>query len=773
MSARLLLFVAGALLASVVHGQTISDIAKIDFTFTVLGMDIENYGSDFVKTFTLNSETPSFRLGAMPHGQTTITAKAYDGSNVLIYESVPFSEDFDSSSATATLVLQRLGFSDVTSDHNICPILLSWTISPMNLRPGRDTTISYTTFDPDGENGSPTKVELEIPQHQAGVTDGVVKTDYAALDDPQDVTPRSDHRYGYGSRVLNLDGSQELDGTTLLPRDTAITITANDTQGCAAPTNDVISTKIIPAVSDQDVNVVYAHRGLLSVTAQGDTSATDSSDDVTAGLVFQEACDGNQVVQTAISCVLVGTTTPEADGGTVTHNINDVTCAANSGTSSSPLLITLPFVPNTASGAMCTATFTIVSEGTTLTQTNTFKYFSGSYTTRTAHEPEIDFVFISRTAVEDDKVIALVVDFRSVNPLGTPSWTCLGQNGGSVYETSNTLNFDENDGSPFSETLVRTVKEVTIRDASQFVQAGTNCTATVSDGTLSVSKVFNFNEDPFVYVSMSPTPAPSPAPSQSCDAPVTCSTRSISETSQSTHMYVQQPFDAHALPAGSVIAVHTQDAHIFGANLGIDAQHAVDNCAEIEARVAAVSVDQSGNIYHIQIEQLYYDGAWHNTSGIVGDATSLTETVFRVVSRPLISTGFIIELRDCQSNAVQVRELVLEHYGYDLTEGQTPCEDGVIHAMVNASATCFVGFAAHNSDPCDSVAPIALPCDTVCQEYSGKYLQASSSGVVTVYDDSACTTSPVALALTGNLDTRAPTNGALPDLDEYTSQLYA
>ena len=186
-----------------------------------------------------------------------------------------------------------------------------------------------------------------------------------------------------------------------------------------------------------------------------------------------------------------------------------------------------------------------------------------------------------------------------------------------------------------------------------------------------------------------------------------------------------------------------------------------------------VSVDQSGNIYHIQIEQLYYNGQWHNTSGIVGDASSLSQTVFRIVSRPFISTGFVVELRDCQTGAVQLRELVLEHYGYDLTEGQTQCDNNVIHAMVNFTDTCHVGFTAHNNDPCDSVAAIALPCNTVCQEYSGKYLQASSTGVVTVYDDSACTVSPVALALTGNLDTRAPTNGALPDLDEYTSQLFS
>jgi hypothetical protein len=44
---------------------------------------------------------------------------------------------------------------------------------------------------------------------------------------------------------------------------------------------------------------------------------------------------------------------------------------------------------------------------------------------------------------------------------------------------------------------------------------------------------------------------------------------------------------------------------------------------------------------------------------------------------------------------------------------------------------------------------------------------------VAVYNDSGCTTALATLAPTGNLDTRAATNGALPDFDEYTSELYS
>ena len=763
MLARFLQF---ALFAVAVHAQSVlSDIARIDFTFTVSGMSVDNYGQDYVKTFTLNQRTPDFQLGALPHGETTIDAKAYDSSNNLIYQSAAFTEDFDASSATTTLVLLATGYADVTSDHNICPVLLSWSISPAKLRPGRNTTVSYTTFDPDGVDGTPVQVELEMPTHVDGTTDGVVNpANYAVLDSPQDVTVETDQRYGSGSRVINLDGAVEIDNSAgLVARDTAITIKADDQQSCVV--DDEIATTIIPPVSDQDVDVKYGN-ALVSVTAAGGTTtAASSGDTVTAQLQFQEACAGDHSVQTAISCVLVGST---ADGSTVTDTVAAATCPQGEGTGANPFEVVLPFVSGTASGALCTATFSLVVEGNTLPQTNTFTYFSGSYATSgtSVSAPEIDFVFISRRSIVNGAVVSLVVDFRGETALGSPGWTCEGDGAGAVYTHNNGQNFDTGD---FSATLKRTVIDVTVVDAAAFVAAGSKCTATVQEGSLSTSRVFNFNEAPFIYLSPSPTPAPTLS---SCVAPSSCTTHNISETSLSKHMYPSQSIDYHDLPPGSVIAIHTQDAHIFASNLNVDVQHAVDNCQEIEARVTSGSVDNDGYIYHIEIEALYYDGAWHNGSSLLVDANNLAQTSFRILSKPLVSTGFVVELRDCATGAVHVRELVLEHYQYDLTMPDSPCEDDVIHALVNLTGTCHVGFTAHHTDPCDSVAAIALPCGTVCQEFAGKYVQAASTGVVTVYDDSSCTQSPADLPLTGNLDTKLPSNGALPDFELYTSQLY-
>ena len=212
----------------------LNNIARIEFEFRVLGMSIDNFGQDFVKSFTLNYRTPNFDLGVLPHGTTKITANAYDsvtGGN-LIYQTAPFEEDFDTASSSAVLTLLAVGYEDVTSDHNLCPIVISWDISPMNLRPGRNTTVSYRTFDADGVSGTPVKVELDMPVHQNGTTDGIVsRSDYGALDDPQDVTVETDHRYGYGSRIINLD-SDELDSANnLIPRQTSVSVAADDTQG--------------------------------------------------------------------------------------------------------------------------------------------------------------------------------------------------------------------------------------------------------------------------------------------------------------------------------------------------------------------------------------------------------------------------------------------------------------------------------------------------------------------------------------------------------------
>lgn len=737
----------------------LSDIAQIDFTFKVLGMSIDNYGSDFVKTFSLSRSTPSFQLGMMPHGTTTIDAKAYNSTSHQIYQSAPYSENFDAQSATAVLTLLPMGYANVTSTHNICPILLSWSISPMNLRPGRNTTVAYRTFDPDGSQDADKEVEvkLEMPSGIEGT--------YGVLDTLKDVTVEAgDKRYGSDSVVINLL-STELNASAsppLVPRDTDIVLTAEDHGGCEVADN--ISTKIIPSVSDTlDYSIKYGI-SLASVTADGTTTAawtaTDANDDVTAKLVFTGECDGGQTIKTSIECQLTGTT---ADSTTHTATVADVTCSTGSGTSGNPLEIELPFVTGTSSGAMCTATFVVDNHGSELVQENTFQYLSGNYATTSTHAPEIDFAFVSRRNIQTGSVVSILVDFRGYGNLNQPTFTCSGQ-GFSVSSSFPAFSILT------ANTARRAVTEFTVTNATKLFLPGDNkCTASVQNvgNALTVSKEFKLNEAPFVYISPSPTPATCLAPAD------TCLTFNLTETSQSKHIYPSQGIDYHDLPPGSVIALHTRESNIFASNLDVDVAHAIANCGEIEARVTTGSVDSNGNVYHIEIEKFYYNGDWHNGTSLVVDATGLSQTKFRVVSRPLVSTNFVLELRDCDTGNVQVRELVLEHYMYNLSMPDSSCEDDVVYGLVNMTGTCHVGFTAHNSDPCDSVAAIALPCGTVCQEYSGTYVQANSSGFVAVYNDSGCTTALATLAPTGNLDTRAATNGVLPDFDEYTSELFS
>ena len=700
-----------------------SDIASMEFTITVAGMHSTNFGSDYVKTITLNHETGNVKYQQIPHGETTIAVAAKNSGSTTIYSGSKTQTTSLGVTSSITILMTDLFPPAGQTAGDDCNLLTSFSISPMRLKIGRETAIDYETSE--------------------GTYDATLTSSDLSANSLATIAACS----GEASDICLTPAAGETRGAATL------SLLADADAACATVSKADISTVVVQSTADVSATVDF---GALFISQESPSKYRINDANagaITNTLTMSGTCSGTD---TSVKATTV------CDSGTVAEST--VTCADAATT----VAMTHPFPSGTpnANNGKCTVTYTPQYKGSDLGTTSTLVYYFGTGSPAEAYAPEVDFAFVSKTeGIVDGTSLTLMAHFSSYDSVNAPvaiEWDCANRGQGQIRFVD--ANSNTQTGTVTGTGNPDSIAYIVVDESDDL----TTCTATGTTYSLSTVQTFDFNTP-------SPTYSPTPAP---CVAPDTCSTHAISETSSGQHLYPTTAFDFHDLPPGSVIAIHTQDAAIWQSSLSVNTQHAIDNCAEIEARVDSVTTDGNGNIYHVAIKELYYDGSWHNTSSFFDDANGLSSTQFRVLSMPLVSTGYAGEIQDCDNGyAVLMRELILQHHGVDLNMSPTTCESeqglNVRYAVADMSATCHVGFRAVNDDPCDETTPLALVCGTSCQEVGGKYLKALSDGSVEVHSEDTCSSGATGtLSETGDLDTLASTSSLISDFNQYASKLY-
>jgi len=502
------------------------------------------------------------------------------------------------------------------------------------------------------------------------------------------------------------------------------------------PVTTTFDTVVAQKTSSQTVNVYF--KPVARSLASTGTAVRVAGDTLTVTVVLEDtyvAADSPGTVNVIDTCDVSGATTTDS--------------AYTSET------VTIPHAyKGEATGEMCTAVYTFINSVGRASDPVTFTYYSGGVNEAYSYAPAIDFAFVSDTDLKNGDQVTLVAIASSQDSVPIAGSFVLS----SAFATLDSSTTDTAAGH-FTATYI-------VTDEDNIGTAAFTATAY----SLDTVKTFYLNTATPTYTTQ-PTPAPA------CTFPPVCAAGQIGSTSLNAHVYVGSVTHTE-LPPGSVIAIQATDASMFQSDLTIDVAHAIANCGEIEARVDSVTLNANKDIYHMQLDDFYYDGQWDYGSGLVTDSGSLPSPVsFRIVSAPQVATGQGIQLHDCNNGGALYTTLVmLQHYAFD--EDDLPCMDrgggGSFSALVvNLTDTCYVGFSTWDDTACSTTLPIRLPCMAgTCQGYEDHYLAADPMGDITVFSDSSCTVVLGTLPTTGSLDMKATSPGLAGTYSHYASEMF-
>lgn len=533
-------------------------------------------------------------------------------------------------------------------------------------------------------------------------------------------------------------------------QDDCISVTAGAGETLGAKTVDIevtdgtcaveesFDTVIAQAVQSLDLSVHWQST-VRSLSSDG-TAVREAGDTITVTVGLEDiyvSPDNEGTVTVIDTCDLSGSTT--------TANTYD----------STTVTITHDFKGN-AAGEKCTATYTFVNHHNIATDPVTFVYYSGGADAAFSYAPVVDFAFVSDTNLQNGDLMTLVVHTSSQDDAAiSGSWS-----DASAFATAN---------APVLATNGHFMITYNITDASSIHTV--NFTATAYN--LDTVRSFYLNTASPTYTTASPTAV--------CSFPDACAAGSIGDASTSKYLYVHgsTEVDHIRLPPGSVIAIQATDPAIFDPSITLDIDHAVANCGEIEARVASVTLNNDGGVYYMELDDMYYNGQWHNGTNLIADASQLPIPVsFRILQAPMVPSGQLVQVQDCDNNnAVLITHIIMDHYESPESE---PCtvhpEDGhLAYVVVNETNECHVGLLTWDDTTCDALEPVRLPCDGTCTPYHNHYVAAAASGDVNIYEDTdtMCALPPLdTLPPTGNLHMRQAT-GSFSDKTHYASQLFS
>jgi hypothetical protein len=702
----------------------------------VKGKNSLQFPSEYAQNVTLSSDVVGMNRGSLvgiPNGDTTITVTASgkvtpQGAVVPLYRGAT-SKNVTSGTVTGFLIT-LMNLNAAPTVNNTCPFITSVSVDPgvaVRHAPGDTPAPSKFTvaaLDDDGAIASTGFTNKSV----LSAADSVVG----------DCGDADTNTYCFKAGV-----DEEL-------KEHPFELSVTDDDANAPCTSSIdIDIEVVKRKNTLVVDFNRLHPTVVSMYGtSGHVIANGDSLDVTFNV---EATPGTTLTVTGnVKC------TGQPDNPIKDGSNNDYTCATPSA-----CVVSVPFQGRAAS-ERCVAEFVFTDTAGHVSDSAEYVFYSGQPTL--SHAPHIVFAFVSDVDFTvngtDFSLVAHVVDEN--NDLTTPVWSC-----GDLASGAGTP-VTGGSGSISTFTYTNVVTDPTV--------VSPHCTFRISRGGAELVKTFNFNTPfPAGY----PTPVPTPVASCTLSADA-CVHGQMEEVSGPVWAYItsgHRPSNVQ-LTAGSVIVIHTTEAVAFHASVPPAIVAALNACGEIEAHVESVTYDTSNNVRVMGINRLFYDDVWHNNTAIFTD-TQLSDTSFRVVSAPLVSSGHVLVTSLCDDDNTPRSSQLLTVPEYATAPADEAChmEFGfnISREVVDKSDTCHVGWIVHNDTSCDTSNVIGLPCDDLCVPYGSEYLQAKSTdGRIQFYSDVTCSTEVPgkSLAVTGDLHNYVSSTILQNNNSHYALQLY-
>lgn len=723
------LFAAAAEAAAPYH--VYSDVSEFTISVLVVGKNSLMYPSSYSESITLSSDLVGMNTGSLvgiPNGETTITVTGrgkiagtgdikdlYRGETTQLVNSGTFQ----------AFVITLLNLNAEPTAANVCPFITSASVAPGRAvrhaadDPPNPSIVTYSAVDEGGAIAN-----TAFTPKAGSATD--IKSNVTDCGDGNDAT------YCFAA------GADE----ALKEHEFLLAVTDNDA--------------VDPCTTEMDINIEVIKRlgnigiafGLQPVVVDmrgsgGHTRVPDDTIDVTFRL---NAEAGDLAITTTVAC----TGAPAVVSSGTCLAANHAACT-----------FSLPYQGQTAS-QKCDATFLFTDVTGRVSDPIEYTYYSGLQTFSLA--PHVTFAFVSGVDLtKNDTDFSVVVHVEDNDgTLTPPTWDCgdlVTGDGTTTGIVPGKVLVAVGSGQVAHYTYSNTVtKANTISPA---------CTFTIERGGETLVKTFNFNTP---YPASYPTPVPTPVATCTLSADA-CVHAPLAEVSGPTWAYVTSGHRPSSLEltAGSVIVIHTTEAVAFHASVPPEIIAALNACGEIEAHVESVTYDSNQNVRVMGINRLFYDDVWHNNTAIFTDA-QLSDTTFRVVSAPLVSSGHVWvtnlcfggELYPLSGHLLTVPEYNAASY---LDE---PCHlelgFNISRELVDLSGICHVGWIVHNDTLCDTSDVIGLPCDSLCVPYGSEYIMALGiDGRIQFYSDFLCSDEVPgkSLPVTGDLHNYVPADDIL------------
>ena len=785
-----------ALTLGAVSAYDITGVTKVELNVTVTGLPSSLYPSNYEKVVTIVAGERNFvNLKSIPFGPTTVTVKYFQTiasvETMTFYGQTTHPRDGTADSHGIDILMLDQDPPNPVAINEGCKAIQSSVLTPYRLEKNSTNQLKITLV---GGDTFASKSQISVLDHAGNAT-------YVTIDDPGE------------------NGCPNVPGTFCITPSMLATAGNNGKLSIDADVKAVCGVygdlpeqtiDVLPARIAFSVNIETDDEPVIDSIALGGSSTSYYVKDSTPSNALSVDITMDKACSTADSTTITATrhctynVASSADAVVGVAPASDTVSCLDGNTT---VTMTHDF-PATIGGSavaadiltgICTVTYTVKHGGTAGRQDpSTLKYFIGPGSGLTS-SPDTEFAFVSRlhyqtsaplggdndassalllSGVTDpaDK-FAMYAEF-SAQGGGKVSgiWAC----SESYVSIESPVTVDGN--STISSTVItdgntfQATADVSYDSATDNARATAECWIEVynpdnpSDTT---RQTFYLHKEVVTY---SPTPAPTPV----CAPPPSCTQHQVAEVSTPQHLYIGNDPDPFAFVPDAIVGIHTQDASIFKPSLDIDVTHAVANCAEIEAKIQAVTTDGNGEIFHLSVKELYYQGDWHvvNTQLLV-DKNNLQDTHVRVISTPHVPTGDALQLVNCDSGQVLMTLAVMQYHPQDLAVA-TNCSvneygDNERKDLISLSGQCHVILLMHNNDVCDTMDPLVLYCDTTCQQHDDThYLRASASGTITVYEDAQCSTvSPGTGPLYATGISATSATSSIPDITHYSSQLYS